>query len=321
MGGNYNATYRFPIQKTAQTERVRNDLEDTRGYGVLRIGVEDCPVEQSQAMLEWVCFLAENAAPIAAPIRSRRGNLLERLELDGKAYNITACEEVAGALAERIPADEWTNELFQSIGRATGKMHAVSRRYQPRPPTLTRPQWSESFLIRNALERLSRSADPGAEKLVKLIGELERLPVEANGFGLIHGDLHFANFLVRPGGEVAIIDFDDCVYGWFAMDIAMAIFDVLVLYNAKGEAEKKTFTSLFLKQYLAGYWEENALDPSWLEHIPRFIKLIEICVYASLAGHPDINKPDSWVGRFMRGRAERIAHDGPYVDIEIDRLV
>ncbi len=178
----------------------------------------------------------------------------------------------------------------------------------------------DSYEIREANERLASGADPAGEKLPHLISDLSQLPMEPNGYGMIHGDLHFANFLVRPDGGVVIIDFDDCQYGWFAMDIAMAVFDVLVLYNGKSEAENRTFASHFLRYYLAGYREENTLDPSWQAHIPRFIKLKEICVYASLIGHPEISHAGSWVGRFMRGRGERIAHDVPYVEIDFQNL-
>lgn len=42
---------------------------------------------------------------------------------------------------------------------------------------------------------------------------------------------------VIPNKEITIFDFDDCVYGWFVMDIATLLFDILVVYQgaAKGE--------------------------------------------------------------------------------------
>ncbi len=287
---------------------------------MLRIGVEDCPTEQTLGMLEWVRFLSENGAPVAEPIVSAQGRLLERLEADGKVYTITAFKEVDGTLAERIPQEEWTDELLRSIGRATGKMHAISKRYQPSHQALNRPHWWESYEIHKATQRLGETADPARDKLPALVAELKRLPVDPDGYGLIHGDLHFANFLVRLGGGVTIIDFDDCQYGWFAMDIAMALFDVLVLYNARSEMESKGFARIFMQHYLAGYREENVFERAWQVTIPHFLKLKELCVYAALIGHPDIERPESWVGRYMRGRAERIAAGITYVEIDFDNI-
>ena len=311
-GGHFNAVYRFPLQQPSQIIKTG----EVSRSGVLRIGVEDCPAEQTLGMLECISFLNEQGAPVTAPIASTQGRLLERLEQNGKAYTITAFEEAEGTLAERIPPNELTNELFRSIGQAVGKMHAISSRYRPSRSELTRPQWFDSYEIQDALKRLGRSTDPAGEKLTPLIEELKLLPTEPANFGLIHNDLHFANFLIHSGGKVTIIDFDDCVYGWFVADIAMALFDVLVLYHGTSEKDNQDFAKRFMSQYLTGYRKENGLSMFWQEQIPRFLKLKELCVYAPLIGHPDINLPDSWVGRFMQDRAERIVHDVPYLDID-----
>jgi Ser/Thr protein kinase RdoA (MazF antagonist) len=100
------------------------------------------------------------------------------------------------------------------------------------------------------------------------------------------------------------------------MDVAMALFDVLVLYNAPSEYESQNFALRFIASYLSGYRQENDLSTFWLRQIPRFLKLKELCIYATLIGHPDIELTDTWVGRFMCGRPERVANDIPYVDID-----
>lgn len=309
-GGYTNAVYSFPFQQASYKNK----------FAVLRLSVEDCPPAQTLGMLEWVLFLNDEGAPVTEPLTSTLGNLLERLEHDGKAYTITAFEKAEGTLAENVPPAEWTDELFRSIGRAAGKLHTASKRYQPSRPDITRPQWFDSYEIHEATDLLTTSPDPAREKLAMLIHSLKQLPIEPTNFGLIHDDLHFANFLIKPDGHISIIDFDDCVYGWFAMDIAMALFDVLVLYNAPTVEESQYFARRFIQNYLVGYRQEMDLPPFWQSQIPRFLKLKELCIYASLTGHADVDQPDSWVGRFMRGRAERVANDIPYVDINFMRL-
>ena len=282
---------------------------------VLRLGVEDCPPDQTLAMLEWVSFLRKEGAPVIAPLPSIKNRLLENLKLYGKSYTLTVFEKAEGTLAERIPPGEWTDELFTSIGMAAGKLHAVSKRYRPSRPARTRQHWFDGFEIQDATRRLASSPDRTGEKLAALINELKKLSSEPAVYGLIHDDLHFANFLIQPGGKVSIIDFDDCAYGWFAMDVAMALFDVLVLYHADSEQESQNFAKRFLHHYLLGYRMENELALYLQEQIPHFLKLKELCIYASLIGHSEIDQPAGWVGRFMHGRAERIANDMPYVDI------
>lgn len=304
-GGHYNAVYQFP----------RGDA-----FAILRIGVEESPSEQTLGMLEWVSYLHQAGAPVTAPLVSSRGNLLEQLEHDGKRYTITAFENAVGTLAENIPPSEWSDELFQAIGKAVGKFHAISKQYQPSPRALTRPHWFDSYEVREAIELLTKSNNPAKEKLDKLLSELMQLPTDLPNYGMIHADLHFANFLILPNDQVAIIDFDDCGYGWFAMDVAMALFDILVLADPTDETEKGRIAQRFMHNYLSGYHQETELPKRWQSMLPRFLKLKELCIYSTLIDHPEIHQPESWVGRFMRRRAERIALDTPYVDIDFLNL-
>lgn len=315
-GGHTNAVYKFPLQKISKEFKTCEALK----FGVLRIGVQDCPVEQTLAMLEWARFLHDHGAPVTAPLPSANHRLLEQLEHEGTHYIITAFQNAEGTLAETIPPSEWTDNLFCSIGRAAGKFHRISLGYTPSAPTLTRPMWFDSYEIIEATQLLASSSDPAREQLASLVEALKHLPSEPSDFGLIHDDLHFANFLILPDGKISIIDFDDCGYSWFAMDVAMALFDILVLYDPASEADKQAFARRFLSNYLAGYRTEKEIPPYWLEQIPHFLKLKELCIYATMIDHAEIVQPGSWVGRFMRGRSDRIANDVAYVDIDFTEL-
>jgi amicoumacin kinase len=309
-GGHANAVYKFPLHQARQLST----------YGVLRIGVEDCPPDQTLGMLEWVRFLDKTGAPVTAPLASTEGQLLERLEYEGKYYIITAFEKAEGTLAEDIPPSEWTDDLFRSIGAAVGRFHRISAEYTPSSPALTRSHWYDSYEIREALRLMPSPDDPVHAKISHLLDILHQLPVSPNDYGLIHDDLHFANFLILPGGQLAIIDFDDCGYGWFAIDVAMALFDVLVLYNPSTEGDKQQFAHQFMENYLSGYRQEKELPPFWLGQLPHFLKLKELCIFADLVANRVIGTPDSWVDRFMRDRAERVVNDIPYVDINFSAL-
>ncbi len=304
-GGHYNAVYQFP----------QNDK-----FAILRIGQEDCPSNQTLGMLEWVRFLSTQGAPVTPPVLSINNHLMENLTYYGTRYTLTAFEKAEGTLAENIPTSAWSPDLFQSIGRSVGRFHRISATYLPSHPSRTRPQWFDSYEIHAATEKLAHTSDPAHDQLTNLIDELHHLPIALTDFGLIHGDLHFANFLIQPGGQVTIIDFDDCVYGWFAMDIAMGLFDVLVLYNPASDEESQQFARLFLSSYLVGYRQEYDLPHFWIELIPKFLKLKELCIYANLIDHADQDKPGTWVGNFMRVRSMRISDDVPYVDIDLTIL-
>jgi len=150
---------------------------------------------------------------------------------------------------------------------------------------------------------------------MSLVKDLPRGP---DSYGLIHADLHTANLCVdTTSGLVTPFDFDDCCYGWYVMDIAMSLFDVVVLY---GEACKRGFAQEFMGAYLSGYVEERWLDPLWVKRLPLFLKLLEIGVYILVERSYELGTNDSWVQRFMPGRRERIVDDVPFVDLPFAEL-
>mgnify|MGYP001766928397 CR=1 FL=1 len=96
------------------------------------------------------------------------------------------------------------------------------------------------------------------------------------------------------------------------MDLAVLLFDILVLYpgDDKGEYARK-----FMQSFLSGYLPENPLSGFWLEQIPLFLKLLEINIYDQVAKfYP--GESESWGMKFMPGRRERLEKDLPYVDLD-----
>jgi len=136
-------------------------------------------------------------------------------------------------------------------------------------------------------------------------------------FGLVHCDLHFGNFFLETHKQIiTLLDFDDCAYGWFVMDIAVPLFDILVLYTAR---KKEKYGQDFLRNFMTGYLAENPLSMFWLEQLPLFLKLVEINVYDLVAkSYPD--PADEWVMKFMPGRQKRLENDTPYTDLNYSAL-
>jgi Ser/Thr protein kinase RdoA (MazF antagonist) len=156
------------------------------------------------------------------------------------------------------------------------------------------------------------------EKREHVLRQLAGLPKGREVYGLIHADLHFGNFFVEPqGGTITLIDFDDCAYGWYAMDLAMLLFDALVLHSG---GDEDTFGENFLRCLLKGYLPQNPLDSFWLEQLPHFLKLLEIGVYASVYKAYAAGTDDEWIGKFMPGRRARLENDAPYTGLDFQRL-
>ena len=100
------------------------------------------------------------------------------------------------------------------------------------------------------------------------------------------------------------------------MDVAVLLFDVLVLYPG---TDKDEYGLNFLRNFLTGYLTENLLSMFWLEQLPLFLKLLEINVYDMVAKfYPD--DAEEWSMKFMPGRKERLENGMPYVDLKFARL-
>lgn len=302
-GGHYSAVYEFSVEDRTC---------------VLRIAPVEINVDVTKGMIEWVDFLSQHGAPVSKPVLSVNDRIVEFIEEEKSCHFIVAFEKAKGILAETLSKDRWNDRLCQSVGRAVGKMHGLAKGYAPSAYSFKRPDWDTIGNCYNA-ENLDSSQAIIREKNERILNYLGTLPKDKDCYGLIHCDLHFANLYVDAGDNmVTIFDFDDCSYGWYAMDIAMALFDIAVLYDGP---DKEEFATRFMKNYLKGYLSENCIDTFWIKQLPYFLKLLEIGVYSQLYKDYDLNDPDSWCGRFMADRKHRIENDIPYMSIDFENIL
>jgi Ser/Thr protein kinase RdoA (MazF antagonist) len=142
---------------------------------------------------------------------------------------------------------------LRRVGVLESRLHEHAERWRP-PPRFLRPRVdSLSDVGKIASMTASAAASlPGdhptkedAERGLRLVEELisadaaariaraldvvwattERLAQTPGSFGLIHGDLHYENFLFHHGA-VRAIDFDDCGWGFYLYDLAVTLWEL-----------------------------------------------------------------------------------------------
>ncbi len=295
-------------------------MRDDERASVLKLTPpDDTSNPQAQlALLAWIDYLGAHGAPVARPIPSRRLKLIEVVECGDQQYLVSAAEKVAGVRAELLLLNQWDDDLIRQLGRAIGRCHALAQDYTPPTPTLRRAEWDQAENCFNPFSDLANAQPFVLEQRARVLEAVEALPKDRAGYGLTHLDLHFANFIVDPArGGITLIDFDDCGYGWYAMDVAMLLFDVLVVYGHQAACahNREAFARRFLEVLLSGYREEKSFPPYWIAQLPALLKLLEIGIYAMLAQDYDpLTCDDEWVAKFMPDRARRIREGVPYVD-------
>jgi Ser/Thr protein kinase RdoA (MazF antagonist) len=289
-------------------ESFMYEFDRADGEFILRIGhsFRRTP-ELIQGEVDWLNYLAAGGAGVARAVSSVNNRLVEQIP-DGleEQFLVTAFVKAQGGPPR---GSAWNAALFERWGRLLGRIHRLSKDYHPPDPAWRRLEWDDEVML-EVEQWLPASAGEIVNQFHELMGHLHRLPRDRDSYGLIHQDAHAENFFVDEAGEITLFDFNDCCYGWFCYDIAMAIF-----YAVMSDFEQRT--AEFCVPFFRGYSSENRLDADWLREIPNFLKLREIDMVALIHRSFDVaHLEDPWVAWFMDGRMERIIAGVPYNPVD-----
>jgi len=269
-------------------------------------------VNQVRGELEWIDFLSNNGVAVSAVAPSMNGNLLEILEIDDSFFIIYSFEKARGI----APAYEhWNDQLFQTWGRAVGKMHRLTKEFTPSNPAYKRFEWFEDGSV-GLEEHIPPDQKLVVDNYIVLMTRLRSYPNDRDSYGLVHTDLHHGNFYIDDG-EITIFDTDDCHYNWFAFDLAIPLF--YVMRDSNVDQDDRSFAGNFLRNFMLGYHRENKLNPVWMERIPDFMKLREYDLYTIIHSEKAFTAND-WCKRFMDGRQERLEKNTPVIDLDFSEF-
>lgn len=177
--------------------------------------------------------------------------------------------------------------VYHAVGVAMAGMHAMADGWRV-PDGFVRPAWDAEGLLGDAPLWGSFWDCPGLGKEDRdFLGHIrpvlwDRLAAIADDldFGLIHADLVRENVLVKDGA-VAMIDFDDCGFGWRLFDIATAL-----LRN-----RREPHYDALRQALLDGYRSHRRLDDAQIAHLPLFLLLRSLTYIGWAGARPEL--PDS----------------------------
>jgi len=282
---------------------------------ILRISYRlDRTVEQIQAELHFVSYLAEGGVRVSRPLLSENGNLVEVIHAGGIPFIAVSFVKGWGM---RVPDNGYRyregasiQEYFHNWGQVLGQMHRLAKTYRPLNESVKRPEWHawDCFTGFPAGERLPTIQ----EKYEQLIAELHALPRDVDSYGLIHFDFNDGNFTVDyDNGDITVFDFDDCCYFWFMYELACAWEGGIGRVMFRSLAERQAFMDRYMEQVMAGYTRENTLSDGWLERLPLFLRLIQMQELMHYAQYLD--KPDEEIQAGPRYKIRCIEDDIPYL--------
>lgn len=87
--------------------------------------------------LDWILYLYSNGVSVSKPIPSINGELTEVVEHSDLSFTVTSFVKAEG---RKIGYPECLSDtdLYQELGLLTGKIHALSKKYEPKDETTRR---------------------------------------------------------------------------------------------------------------------------------------------------------------------------------------
>lgn len=225
-------------------------------------------VNNIKAEVQWVRYLAENGVRASLPITTTDGQLTAIYHENEKWYIATAFQMAPGIFFDRDPK-VWGPSLFNKWGEMMGEIHRLTKSYDPVDLRLKRAGWSAAKINNPNLQEGNYRIL--LDKLHHLESIISSLPKDQDSYGLIHYDFHPYNFLIDQG-DITVFDFDDSIYGWFALDVGVAATHAVWWGSPKNDRKSRhEFAKQFLNEFLTGYLNQNHLDRNWIQRIPMFM--------------------------------------------------
>ncbi len=179
-------------------------------------------------------------------------------------------------------------EQFHILGEITAVLHKNAMEW-PRSQTLPRftwdyesilgdkPRWGKWEAAAGMTAELESLCSRASKVIKRRLGEYGK---GKERFGLIHADLRLANLLV-DNDKIAVIDFDDCGFGWYMFDFGAAVSFI----------EHKPYIPDLLASWLDGYRRVRNVSQEEENEIPTFVIMRRLMLLGWLASHYDSDRP------------------------------
>ncbi len=242
-------------------------------------------LKQVRAELDFLRHLRGNGYPVPNTVFSRQGEEVEVVQTAIGPVYAQVFTRVPGAQLDLDTMDETT---AQGWGAALGRLHALSEGYEPDGER--RIDWCEQMAwMRGVFEK--NGAQDALAEWERVNAWLSGLPVDRETYGLIHYDFEDDNvFLDAETGIFHAIDFDDALYHWYAVDVAVSLSCLEELPRERADWLQAAF--------LAGYRQQRRLGASWEQRFPHFRRYMALNSCARLLhalGGEAIADPPQWM--------------------------
>lgn len=273
--------------------------------------------KQIASELDFQNYLFSNGAKVARPLFTISGESCVPLEMNNCNYWISAFEYVEGKnWYDRMDDSE---KILQIIGQELGKIHRLAKEYHPQN-VVKRRLWCEQQELVKASELFKNYDIALYETFTEYIQKMDSSGKSNDTFGLTHGDYLMSNYLIDNNG-VTVIDFDECEYSWYAMDLAICIRCYLIGDNPHSISQKIEEAERIHYNLLLGYQSENTVTDEMVFGLDRFIKIRDFIELSQLLERLSQGKSLCNVeNELLNTGLNRIINDKPFLNFDVRRV-
>jgi len=216
--------------------------------------------------LAWMIALNESGVFTPAVIAGKNGDRLQVVEHE-EVPDPRQCD-MLGWVEGAQPDPQNIVASYRMLGEINARIHQQAARWEP-PPFFERHSWDEDGMLGddplwgrfrdlekltgNQIELFCKARDAARTRLIEFGKADDR-------YGLIHADLMPDNIMVSDG-DVRVIDFDDCGFGWNLYDLATA----LLLHLGQD------YYDAICGSWVEGYRTARELPDDHLEMLPTLL--------------------------------------------------
>lgn len=270
--------------------------------------------EELRGEIGFLNLLLHKGAPVIKPRKSLTGEYVSLLEQENSFY-VTCFERAAGL--DWFQLEKNTSRLMINVGKAAGQIHRAAK---TKKEHFVRKSWSDNEYLHVGNSILDKVNPLLTDELRALMKQLQSLPTSSDNFGLIHGDYLFSNYLV-DGENVTVIDFDESEYSWYLYDIAVNLYYYTLGGLPKVSEKNVKYAEAILYYFLLGYLKETALEDSFFESLPLFMRLREFKLLISVCRSCYPDRLNEWQQSFVEAATGRILEHRDIVSIDYSAIL
>lgn len=220
--------------------------------------------------------LAADCIATPAVIATQSGERVAEIKApNGEVRNCTLLAWLDGNLFDDLGRVEKgvvveLKSRYRQLGALAARLHNQGESWQP-PSQFERHAWDSEGLLGDdplwgkfwqhpLLSDAQRKLVLKARLVLQLL--LKQLGQGSDCYGLIHADFLPENILLEDG-NLSLIDFDDCGYGWYLFEMATSLFPKI----------SEPYFDDLQQSYVDGYRSERELSAEDVEIFPAFLLL------------------------------------------------